>query len=224
MLRALPKILGAMVAVVISLIILYGIFAESAALQSYGLPGIFLSALLSHLSIIARDMFLPALLSLTEFYSPALLGLVAGLGGALGEATAYYWGSGIRDALDNSRKKESPSSKMVEKYGLTLMLLFASTPLPDTSIVLLAGSLRLSLWKVIGIQLLGKVTLYLVGAYVGGLIFMELKSSLDYEAASIISLVVSLILCILVSWRKSRERILKIANKIIITCFSSHKK
>ncbi|MEM1586799.1 MAG: hypothetical protein QXX99_07090 [Candidatus Bathyarchaeia archaeon] len=215
--RVLAKIFGVIAAAVLSLILIYKTLVESAVLWNYGLLGIFLAALLSHLSIVARGFFLPALLSLTELYNPAVLGLIAGLGGALGEATAYYWGSGIRDALDD-QKDDDLLPKLAERYGLLVMLLFASSPLPDTPIVLLAGSLRLSLWKVMAVQLVGKTILYVAGTYVGGLIFMELKSIFDYEATSIIFLVASLILCILISWRKSRNAILKILNKVIAVC------
>ncbi|MEM2455058.1 MAG: hypothetical protein QXN21_03860 [Candidatus Bathyarchaeia archaeon] len=210
---ALFRIFGAAVTVVLSFIMLYRVFVDGAALWSYGLLGVFLAALLSHLSIIARGVFLPALLSLTEFYNPAVLGLVAGLGGAFGEVTVYFLGSGIRNTLDD-RREDDPLSKLAEKYWLILMILFAASPLPDTPIVLLAGSFRLPLWKVILIQATGKTTLYVAGAYVGGLVFMELKSTLEYETASIILLAASLILSIIVSWRKSRDKILKVLGKI----------
>lgn len=221
--RALAKILGAVVAIAISLMVLYEVFAGNAALQKYGLPGIFLVALLSHLSIVARGIFLPALLSLTEFYSPFLLGFVAGLGGAFGEVTAYYWGSGIRDALDSPRRGVV-QPRMAERYGLILMLLFASSPLPDTPIILLAGSLRFPLWKVIVIQFIGKISLYTAGTYIGGFIFMEFKSILEYELASTLLLAISLILCILISWRRSREKILKIVDRVIAVFFKTYRK
>lgn len=221
--RVLAKIFGVVAAVALSLILLYKMLVESAVLWNYGLLGIFLAALLSHLSIIARGFFLPTLLSLTELYNPAVLGLIAGLGGALGEVTAYYWGSGIRDTLDDQRG-DDPLPKLAERYGLLVMLLFASSPLPDTPIVLLAGSLRLPLWKVMTVQLIGKTILYVAGTYVGGLIFMELKSIFEYEATSIMLLVASLILCALISWRKSRDAILKILNKVIAVCFKVYGK
>ncbi|MEM2578055.1 MAG: hypothetical protein QXJ19_04675 [Candidatus Bathyarchaeia archaeon] len=211
--KALAKVVSATLAVIVSLFVLYGVFMDRAVLVEYGLPGIFLVALLSHLSVVARGMFLPALLSLTEFYSPVLLGFVAGLGGALGETTAYCWGSGIRDAFSCDGSKGS-SSKIAEKYGLLTLLLFASSPLPDTPIVLLLASLRLPLWKVILVQIVGKTILYLAGAYVGGLIFIELKSAFEYETTSLILLAASLILCIIVSWRKTRDKILKTVSKI----------
>lgn len=214
---ALLRILGAAVAAVISLIILYRTFTDGTALWGYGLLGAFLAALLSHLSIIARGVFLPALLSLTEFYSPAVLGLVAGLGGALGEVTVYYFGSGVRSALDTQREND-PLSKFAGRYWLILMVLFAASPLPDTPIVLLAGSFRLPIWKVILIQFIGKTTLYITGAYVGGFIFMELRSTLEYETTSILLLIISLILCVLVSWRKSRDKILEISERVITLC------
>lgn len=221
--KALAKILSAVVVAAFSLLILYKMFGDEALINGYGLPGVFIAALLSHLSIVARGMFLPALLALTEVYNPALLGFVAGLGGALGEVTAYYWGSGIRDAIEGGSAGSSPS-KPLERYGLLLMLLFASSPLPDTPIVLLAGSLRFPLSKIVLIQVVGKSVLYLMGAYVGGFVFMELKSALGYEATSALLLAASLALCILVSWKRSRDKILELVNRVLTYCFRLHRK
>jgi len=213
--RVPVKIIGAALTIAVSLVILCKAFTSNATLGSYGILGIFLAALLSHLSIVARGFFLPAFLSLTELYNPIVLGLAAGLGGALGEVTAYCWGLGIRETLNN-RGNSDPLPRWAEKYGFLLMLLFASSPLPDTPIVLLSGSLRLPLRKVVLIQVVGKTALYSAGAFLGGFIFMEIKSTFSDEIiSSAIILIASTLLCILVSWRRSRDKILKILKRVI---------
>jgi len=212
--KALVRLFGAITTVILSLIILFGIFMNENSLENYKLIGVFLAALFSHLTIIARGLFAPLFLSLTESYSPVILGLTAGLGGAFGELTAYYWGLGIKEALNPSERKD-PLPKWVEKYGLIIALIFASSPLPDTPIMLLAGSLRFPLWKLMLIQMAGKTTFYSLGAIIGSSILMGLKSIFEEIIASILILAASIVLCAAVSWSKSREKLLRVLEKIL---------
>ncbi|MEM1581459.1 MAG: hypothetical protein QXK89_02980 [Candidatus Bathyarchaeia archaeon] len=214
--KVLLKLLGAVIAVVLSAVILYEAFIASSLLKNYGILSVFLAALFSHLTIVARGLFLPLFFSLTSMHNPLTLGLAAGLGGGLGELVAYYWGLGIKEAL-NPNEQTSSLPKWAEKYGSLMLLLFASSPLPDTPIVLLAGSLRFPLWKLMLIQITGKSILYSFGAIVGGFIFMELKSAFEEVIASTIILIASIVLCIIVSWNKSREKILYGLNKLIVS-------
>lgn len=214
--KALIKMLAVVAVIVFSALIFYETLTTNLFLERYGLVGIFLSALFSHMTIFARGLFLPLFLSLTQIYKPPILGLTAGSGGALGELAAYYWGRGIKEFLESpERRNEKPLPKTVEKYGLLLALVFASSPLPDTPMMILAGSLRFPLWKLAIIQIVGKTILYSAGAIVGGFVFMELKSTFEETTASIIVLLASIALCIIVSWSKSRNVILKILNKVL---------
>lgn len=212
--KALIKIFGATLTVTLSFVVLYGAFLSESPLKNYGLLSVFLAALFSHLTIVARGFFVPLFLSLVETYGPLALGLVAGLGGALGELAAYYWGRGIKEALSPDERKD-PLPRWAEKYGLLVALIFAASPLPDTPIILLAGLLRFSLWKLMLIQLVGKSTLYFFGAVIGGFILMGLKSIVEEIVASTIILIASVILCIMVSWSRSREILLQILGKIM---------
>ena len=217
--KALLNIIGAAVTAVLAALILFGTLLSSDLLEGYGLINIFLAALLSHLTIVARGLFLPAFLSLTQFYNPLVLGVMAGIGGGLGEMVAYYWGLGIKEALtasnEEQNKHEDPLPRWAERYGLIVAFLFASLPLPDTPIMLLAGALRFSPYKLLAVQLVGKSLLYSLGAFVGGFIFMELKSATEEITASILILLASIILSILVSWNKSREKIMRIVEKFL---------
>lgn len=213
--KAIIKISGIIATMALSTLILYRLPMGDTLLNRYEIIGVLLSAFFSHLTIIARGFFVPLFLSLTERYSPLLLGLSAGLGGGLGEIIAYCWGSSIKETLSTDKGGEDPLPKWVEKYGLLAILLFASSPLPDTPIMLLAGAFRFPLWKLIIVQVIGKTTLYTVGAIFGGFIFMELKTVAEEIFVSTIILALSVILCILVSWSKSRRRILGFLDGLI---------
>ncbi len=58
----------------------------------YGLGGVFLVSLLSHATMVARDIFVPLFLTLSRFYNPLILGAAAGVGGALGDLVPYLLG------------------------------------------------------------------------------------------------------------------------------------
>lgn len=212
--KAIMKLSGIIITVMLSTLTLYKLPTNSALLREHEIISIFLSAFFSHLAIIARGFFIPLFLSMTEKYNPMLLGLSAGLGGGLGEIIAYCWGLSIKETVStNGDKANDPLPKWVEKYGLLAILLFASSPLPDTPIMLLAGALRFPLWKLIIAQIVGKTTLYTLGAIFGGFIFMELKSVAEEVIVSTMILAASVILCVLVSWNKSRRKILSILDR-----------
>lgn len=207
--KAIIKLSGIIATIALSTLTLYRLPIGDVLFNKHEIISILLSAFFSHLAIIARGFFIPLFLSLTERYNPLLLGFSAGLGGGLGEIIAYCWGSSIKETLSTDKGGvNDPLPKWIEKYGLLAILLFASSPLPDTPIMLLAGALRFPLWKLVIVQVIGKTTLYTLGAVFGGIIFMELKSLAEEIFVSTIILALSVILCILVSWSKSRRKIL----------------
>lgn len=202
------------VTAIISALILYETLIAGYFLQEKGIIGIALASMFSHLTIIGRNLFVPAFLSLTMEYHPVLLGLSAGLGGAIGEITTYYWGLEIKKVVKQGSEDES-ISKWINKYGLLAILLVAASPLPDTPIILLAGSVRLSLKKFFAIEILGKVLFYSFGAVVGGLIFTNLSNSVSEILISTLIIIFSTIICFLAYWSKGRKKIINIFKKIL---------
>lgn len=212
--RGYIGILGASSVAAVSGIALWKTVLDGSSLGELGLLGVFLAAVFSHMTIVARDLFMPLFLSLTSLYNPLLIGVVTGWGGAIGDAAAYFLGWGVSEAVAEG-DREDRLSLWIKKYGLWAILLFSITPLPDTPIVILAGSNRISFKKILIIQGVGKMILYSLGAVVGGLIYTELIASFGRIYASILIVALSLLLCILLSWKKSRERILAGLEKFI---------
>jgi membrane protein YqaA with SNARE-associated domain len=212
--RAIVNITAVILTAVISAIILYQTLFAGHLLQEAGLLGIFLASMFSHLTVIGRDMFVPAFINLMKYYNPVVLGFSAGLGAAIGEVTTYYWGMGIQEAF-----KEDSQSQIVKrwigKYGFVAILLVAASPLPDTPIVLLAGTTRFPFRKFLIIQMIGKTTYYSLGAVVGGAIFQGLSSFMEEWVLSAVVLAGSIVLCVMASWSKSREWILRLLRKIL---------
>jgi membrane protein YqaA with SNARE-associated domain len=212
--KAVVNIVAVIVTAIISAVILYETLVAGSLLQETGLLGIFLASMFSHLTVIGRDMFVPAFLNLMSYYNPFLLGFSAGLGAAIGEVSTYYWGLGIQEAFKED-KQSSLVTKWIEKYGFLAILLVAASPLPDTPIVLLAGTARFPFKKFLAIQIIGKIAYYSLGAFVGGAIFQGLSNYMEEWILSASVLVASIILCVLASWSKSREWIIYVLRRIL---------
>ena len=210
--KALVNISAAILTAVISAVILYQTFLVGHQLQEIGLIGIFLASMFSHLTVVGRGLVVPVFVSMILSFNPILLGIAAGLGAAIGEVTTYYWGLGIQEAFRNN-EKSSTVSKWVEKYGWLAILIVAASPLPDTPIALLAGTIRFPFRKFLAIQVVGKIVFYSFGAAVGSALFQSLSSSEDEWTVSLLLLIASIVLCVVVSWSKARNKAVELLRK-----------
>lgn len=205
--RALISITAVVLTAAISTFVLWRWTVDPGSLGQIGLGSVFIVSLVSHLTVVARDMFVPIYLHLASIYHPLLLGSAAGSGAALGELTTYLLGWGVAESLEDSSGEESRLARWIRRYGLWAVLLVSATPLPDTPIVLLAGSSRLPLGKLLVVEIVGKTALYSLGAVVGGFIFMGLFGAVGGLWASVLIVLGSLVFCVLVTWKKSRDLI-----------------
>lgn len=211
--RALLSLSAALVAAVISGVILYKTIIANETLGEAGLPGIFLASMLSHLTVVGRGIFGPTFLSLTPVYHAVVLGAFAGWGGAVGEVTSYYLGMGIGEAVEGG--KGNGVRKWIDRYGLLTILFLAATPLPDTPIILLAGSSRFPVSKILLVEGVGKTILYSVSAVFGGFLFMSLTDLIGELLTSLLIVAGSAAFCVIVSWGRTRNGLLRLKKKII---------
>lgn len=203
--RAVVSILIVSVMAALSGTVLWLLMVDPNSLRELGLLGVFTASMLSHLTVVGRNIFLPMYLPLASLYHPLVLGATAGVGAGLGEMTTYVLGWSIAESLkDNSGHVESRLAGWIRRYGLWAVLLVASTPLPDTPLVLIAGSNKLHLGKLFLAECIGKTVLYSVGAVVGGTVFIGLSDLLGSLAASLIVVFASIVFCVLVVWERGR--------------------
>lgn len=203
--RGWMSILAVAAVAAISGLLLMRLMAGDGALGNQGLAGVFLASMLSHLTVVARDMFIPLFLPLASVYHPLVLGAAAGFGGAIGEVTTYFLGWGVAESIEPATDAEDRVARWIGRYGLWAVLLVSMTPLPDTPLVMLAGSRRLPFRKLLAVELAGKTALYSVGAVVGGLVYSGLEGTLGSVVTSGIMVVASLIFCVAVTWKPSRD-------------------
>lgn len=205
--KAILSISGVIFVAAVSIYVLWRWTADPESLGQIGLGSILVVSMVSHLTVVARDMFIPMYLPLASVYNPLVLGASAGIGAAIGEVTTYLLGWGVAESLTEQGVEDNRLARWIKQYGLWAVLLVAVTPLPDTPIVLLAGSNKLPFAKLFAVECIGKTILYTLGAIVGGFVFTGLTGAVGGWMASMLMVVGSIVFCVLVTWKKSRDMI-----------------
>ena len=139
-------------------------------LEALGYPGIFLVSLFSSATILLP---VPGVL-FTSFmgavFNPFWVAVVAGTGAALGELSGYlagFSGQGIIERTPSYVKMEN----WMRKYGIWTVLLFAFIPNPLFDLAgMIAGVLKMPLWKFLLFCWVGKVAKMMLFSYGGATI------------------------------------------------------
>lgn len=182
--------------------------------RSLGPFGVFLSSFLGHFSIALKDiMFVPLFLYSTQFHHPLLLGFLGGLGGGLGELSAYLIGRGIFK-LAKSKVNETEIPSLVKKLGLFSVLVFSITPIPDAPLLMLLGSTRFPVLAVLALEIVGKTILYSMVAFGGGVFYSLLTEILPVPWDSVVVILASVSLSLIVTWERTRNPIFRFAKNI----------
>ncbi len=213
--QAMISVGGVVAVALLSGGLLYRLMVQGDSLGQLGLIGVFIASMLSHLTVVARDMFIPLFLPLASVYHPVVLGTFAGTGAAIGEVTTYFLGWGVAESIVPPTEAEDRIARWINKYGLWAVLLVALTPLPDTPIVILAGSRKLPFGKLVVVEIIGKSALYTVAAVMGGLVYGGLEDTIGKMMASGLMVIGSLIFSIAVTWKPSRDLIFGWLERLI---------
>jgi len=151
---------------------LINIFEIFRALRAHGYLGALLIAVLGSLVPFLPVPYLIPIVLMSRTLDPLLLGIAAGIGGALGKLTSYFLGRfGRRLLSEERRKKTAVLGKAIEKYGMLAVFLFALTPLPDDVVYIPVGLTGLSIAKFMIANMLGKIVLSWIVAYAGRFYF-----------------------------------------------------
>jgi membrane protein DedA with SNARE-associated domain len=180
-------------------------------LGNYGYLGTFLLAVATNATIFLPMPSILIILPLGAAFNPLFIGLAAGLGGAIGEMTAYvvgYTGRGIWHDKPGYIKAVG----WLKRWGMLIVFVFSVTPMPLDIMGIAAGNLRLPAWKFFLPCWPGKTIKYIILAYIGywgwdAFIKNEsLKASLLTTSIAVVSAVVLLVLALLLekySWGKN---------------------
>ena len=133
--------------------------------ESVAYPGVFILSFVSSASVLIPLPGIVAVCSGGVLLTPLFVGLVSGVGEALGETTGYLAGYSGRGIVEQNRRYQRIQPWM-ERRGWILLLLFSSIPNPLFDIVgVAAGVARVPVWQFYGSVWAGKTFKSTVVAY-----------------------------------------------------------
>ena len=137
------------------------------ALQAYGYPGIFLFSILANATILVPVPGVVFTSAMGAIFNPLYVSIAAGAGAALGELSGYLAGFSGQAVVENSARYGRVVNWM-EKYGdITILILaFIPNPLFDLAGVV-AGILKMPVWKFLAFCVIGKILKMMMFAYAG---------------------------------------------------------
>jgi membrane protein YqaA with SNARE-associated domain len=140
-------------------------------LEMLGYPGIFLISLLSNASLILPVPGVLFTSAMGAIFDPFWVAIAAGSGSALGELSGYLAGFSGRGVVTHTKWTDQ-LERWMRRYGDLTVLVLAIIPNPLFDVAgILAGALRMPLWRFILWCWLGKTIKMLFFAYGGNVIF-----------------------------------------------------
>lgn len=136
-------------------------------LEALGYPGIFLLSVLSNATLILPVPGVLFTSAMGAVFNPYLVALAAGTGATLGELTGYAVGFSGQGVVEN-RRWYNQVTEWMKKYGSITVLVLAFVPNPVFDIAgMVAGALRMPLWKYLLFSWIGKTAKMLLFALGG---------------------------------------------------------
>ena len=116
-------------------------------LEGYGYAAVFLVGLVSNATLILPVPGLAVSSVLGSVFNPWIVGLVGGLGQALGELTGYMAGYSGQTWLEE-RPRYRRLVRWMQRYGVLTVFVLALLPNPLFDVAgVIAGVLRLGVWR-----------------------------------------------------------------------------
>jgi membrane protein DedA with SNARE-associated domain len=136
-------------------------------LASFGYIGIFLLSILANATIILPAPGVAFVFGMGAVFNPLLVALAAGAGAAIGELSGYLAGYSGQTILQRTAYEQQLEGWM-RKNGDWTILVFAFIPNPLFDIAgMIAGMLKMPLWKFLLFCWIGKTLKMLLFAYAG---------------------------------------------------------
>ncbi len=146
---------------------IFTIRAQAPKFAVYGYPGIFIISILSNATILLPAPGIAFVFAMGSIFNPFFVGLVAGLGAAVGEISAYVAGFSGQGVVQNIRLYSRIAAWM-EHYGWATILLLAAVPNPFFDLAgMAAGMLKMPIQKFFFWCAIGKIIKMLIFAYTG---------------------------------------------------------
>ncbi len=140
---------------------------EIQELKAYGYPGIFLFSILANATILVPVPGVVFTSAMGAVFNPLFVSFAAGAGAAIGELSGYLAGFSGQAVVEGSERYQRVV-RWMEKYGdiTILVLAFIPNPLFDLAGIV-AGILKMPIWKFLIYCVIGKILKMMMFAYSG---------------------------------------------------------
>jgi uncharacterized membrane protein YdjX (TVP38/TMEM64 family) len=146
--------------------------------KNYGYLGAFTVTLLGNATIFIPIPFALVIYFCGHFLNPLILGLITGKASTIGELSAYIAGRGGRKVIEAKYGHRLDSvRKLIDRYGMLVIFLFALLPLPDDLLLIPLGMIKYDIRKLITAMFFGKTIMCLVIAYAGFYSFSSIEGA-----------------------------------------------
>ncbi len=146
-----------------------------AQLEAFGYPGIFLVSLLSNATLILPVPGVLFTSAMGAVFNPFWVALASSTGATLGELSGYLAGFSGQGVIENKTWYERVT-RWMKKYGDITILVLAFIPNPLFDIAgMVAGALRMPLWRYLVFSWIGKTGKMFLFAYGGASIINLFK-------------------------------------------------
>jgi uncharacterized membrane protein YdjX (TVP38/TMEM64 family) len=140
---------------------------QAEKLESYGYLGTFLISVLANATVIIPAPGLVIVFSMGAKFNPLSVALAAGAGATIGELSGYLAGFSGQGIIEDQKRYDQMVAWMEKNGPLTILVLaFIPNPLFDLA-GMVAGALRMPLYKFLFWALIGKVLKMVVFSYAG---------------------------------------------------------
>jgi len=138
-------------------------------LEPYGYAAIFIVSLVSNATLILPVPGLAVTSLMGAVLNPLGVGVVAGVGQAIGELTGYMAGYSGQTLIDGNPRYEKLVVWM-RRYGALTIFVLALIPNPLFDVAgIVAGALRMPMWQYLLAAVAGKIIKNIAFAYLGNL-------------------------------------------------------
>ncbi|MFU8827262.1 MAG: VTT domain-containing protein [Brevefilum sp.] len=137
------------------------------ALQGFGYPGIFLFSILANATILVPVPGVIFTSAMGAVFNPLWVSIAAGAGAALGELSGYMAGFSGQAVVENAKRYDRVV-RWMRTYGDVTILFLAFIPNPLFDLAgMLAGMLKMPVWKFLFYCVIGKILKMMMFAYAG---------------------------------------------------------
>lgn len=166
-LLGVARVLALLFVIGISIYIVMMPEEQAEKLESYGYFGTFLISILANATVIIPAPGLVIVFSMGAKFNPLLIALAAGAGATIGELSGYLAGFSGQAIIEDQKRYDQMVAWMEKNGPLTILILaFIPNPLFDLA-GMVAGALRMPVYKFMFWALIGKIFKMVLFSYAG---------------------------------------------------------